>query len=176
MGVFFWCFLFSVDNSWILKPVDFAGEVFHSQKNGPTDFGRFRRPQLKNEALKPSCHKENISERESFQSLRSLPAQEAEGLEGLLNLPFLEDRTKRTGFWSLPKTEDSLLKREGTKRIRPLFNQITIRIFMWSQSWHPTHLNYTTRSVGNLRKKRAVSVCNFKFRLPCREWKSTKYE
>ena len=38
------------------------------------------------------------SERESFQSLRSLSAQEAEGLEGLLNLPFLEDSTKRTGF------------------------------------------------------------------------------
>ena len=87
--------------------------------NGPTDFGRFRRLQLKDEALKPSCHKENTSERESFQSLRSLPAQEAEGLEGLLTLSFLEDNIKRTGFWSLPKTEDSLLKREGTKRIRP---------------------------------------------------------
>ena len=73
-------------------------QIFHSQKNGPTDFGRFRRLQLKNEALKPSCHKENTSERESFQSLRSLPAQEAESLEGLLNLPFLEDNTKRTGF------------------------------------------------------------------------------
>ena len=82
----------------ILKPVDFAGEVFHSQKNEPTNFGRFRRLQLKNEALKPSCHKENTSERESFQSLRSFPAQEAEGLEGLLNLPFLENSTKRTGF------------------------------------------------------------------------------
>ena len=81
-----------------MKPVDFAGEVFHSQKNEPTDFGRFRRLQLKKEALKPSCHKENTSERESFQSLRSLPAQEAKGLEGLLNLPFLEDSTKRTGF------------------------------------------------------------------------------
>ena len=45
--------------------------------------------------LKLSCHKENTSERESFQSLRSLPAQEAEGLEGLLKLPFLEDSTKR---------------------------------------------------------------------------------
>ena len=52
--------------------VDFTGEVSHSQKNGPSDFGRFRRLQLKNEALKPSCHKENTSERESFQSLRSL--------------------------------------------------------------------------------------------------------
>ena len=53
---------------------------------------------VKNEALKPSCHKENTSERESFQSLQSLAAQEAEGLEGLLNLPFFEDSTKRTGF------------------------------------------------------------------------------
>ena len=79
----------------ILKPVDFAGEVFHSQKNGPTDFGRFHRLKLK----KPSSHKENTSERESFQSMQSLPAQEAaEGLEGLLNLPFLEDSTKRTRF------------------------------------------------------------------------------
>ena len=42
-------------------------------------FRRFRRLQFKNEALKPSCQKENTSERESFQSLRSLPAQEAEG-------------------------------------------------------------------------------------------------
>ena len=82
----------------MLKPVDFACEVFHSQKNGSTDFGRFRRLQLKNEALKLSYHKENTSKRESFQSLRSLPAQETEGLEGLLNLPFLEDSTKRTGF------------------------------------------------------------------------------
>ena len=101
------------------KPVDFASEVFHSQKNERTDFGRFRMLQLKNEALKPSCHKENTSERESFQSLRSLPAQEAEGLEGLINLPVFEDCTKRTGFRRLPKTEDSPLKREGTKRIRP---------------------------------------------------------
>ena len=76
----------------------FAGEVFHSRKNGPTDFGRFRRLQLKNEALKPSCHKENTSERESFQSLRSLPAQKEESLEGFLNIPFLEDSTKRGGF------------------------------------------------------------------------------
>ena len=53
---------------------------------------------LKNEALKPICHKENTSERESFQSLQSLPAKESEGLEGFLNLPFLEDSTKRTGF------------------------------------------------------------------------------
>ena len=80
-----------------MKPADFAGEVFHSQKNGPADFGRFRRLQLKNEALKPSCHKETTSEQESFQSLQRLPAQEA-GLEGLLNLPFLEDSIKRTGF------------------------------------------------------------------------------
>ena len=79
-------------------------------------FRRFRRLQLKSEALKPSCHEENTSERESF---RSLPAKEEEGLEGLLSLPFLEDSTKRTGFWSLPKTEDRLLKREGTKRVRP---------------------------------------------------------
>ena len=61
-------------------------------------FGMFRRLQLKNEVLRPSCHKENTSERESFQSLRSLPAQEAESFEGLLNLPFSEDSTKRTGF------------------------------------------------------------------------------
>ena len=54
--------------------------------------------QLKNEALKPSCHKENTSERESFQSLRSLPAKEAEGLEGLLNLLFLEDSIKAVFF------------------------------------------------------------------------------
>ena len=47
----------SVDNSWILKPADLTGEVFHSQKNEPIDFGRFRRLQLKNKALKPSCHK-----------------------------------------------------------------------------------------------------------------------
>ena len=38
---------------------------------------------------------ENTSERESSQSLRSLPASEAEVFEGLLNLPFLEDRTKK---------------------------------------------------------------------------------
>ena len=53
---------------------------------------------IKSGALKPSYHKENTSERESFQSLRSLPAQEAEGLAGLLNLPFLEDSIKQTGF------------------------------------------------------------------------------
>ena len=77
------------------QPVDFTGEVFHSQKNGPTDFGKFRRLKLK----KPSSHKENTSEGESFQSLLSLPAQEAtEGLEGLLNLPFLENSTKRIRF------------------------------------------------------------------------------
>ena len=52
---------------------------------------------LVNEALKPSCHFENTSERESFQSQRSPPAREAEGLEGLPNLLFLEDSTKRTG-------------------------------------------------------------------------------
>ena len=73
----------------------------HSQKNGPTGFWRFRRLTLE----KPSSHKEITSERESFQSMRSLPAQEvAESFGGLLNLPFLEDGTKRTRFWSLPKT------------------------------------------------------------------------
>ena len=77
------------------QPVDFTGEVFHSQKNGPTDFGKFCRLKLE----KPSSHKENTSEGESFQSLLSVPAQElAEGLEGLLNLPFLENSTKRTRF------------------------------------------------------------------------------
>ena len=81
-----------------MKPVDFAGEVFHSEKNGCADFGTIFRLQLKNEALKPSCHKENTSKRESFQSLRSLPAQETEGLQGLLNLPFLKDSTKRAEF------------------------------------------------------------------------------
>ena len=33
--------------------------MFHSQENGHADFGRFHRLQLKNEALKLSCHKEN---------------------------------------------------------------------------------------------------------------------
>ena len=76
-------------------PADFAGEVFHSQKNGPTGFGRFRKLTLE----KPSSHKEITSELETFQSMRSLPAQEvAEGLEDLLNLPFFEDSTKRTRF------------------------------------------------------------------------------
>ena len=92
MGVFFWYLLSSVDNSRILKPVDFTGEVFHAKRNEPTDFGRIRRLLLKKEALKPSCHKENTPERESFQSMRSLPAQEAEDLEGLLNLPFFEEQ------------------------------------------------------------------------------------
>ena len=75
-----------------------TAEVFHSQKNGPTDFGRFRRLQLENDAFKPSCDQEYASERDFLQSLRSLPADEAEGLEGLLNLAFLEDSTRRTGF------------------------------------------------------------------------------
>ena len=32
-GVFFWYLLFSIDHSWVLKPV----EVLHSQKNEPTE-------------------------------------------------------------------------------------------------------------------------------------------
>ena len=77
------------------QPVDFAGEVFHSQKNGPADFRKFHRLKLK----KRSSQKENTSEGESFQSLLSLPAQEvAEGLEGLSILPFLENSTKRRRF------------------------------------------------------------------------------
>ena len=55
-GVFFWCLLFSADNSQVLKPADLTGEVFYSVKNGPAVFGRFRRLQLENEALKQSCH------------------------------------------------------------------------------------------------------------------------
>ena len=59
----------------------------------------FVRRRLRRTLEKSSSHKEITSERESFQSMRSLPAQEvAEGLEGLLNLPFLEDDTKRTRF------------------------------------------------------------------------------
>ena len=34
------------------ETADFTGEAFHSQNNRPTDFRRFRRLQLKNEALK----------------------------------------------------------------------------------------------------------------------------
>ena len=99
---------------------------FPSQKHGTTFFGRFRRLQLTGEAFKPSCLWENTSERECLQSLRSLPAHEAEGLEGLLNLPFLEDSTKRTGFRSLPKIEDSLPKTVGTKRIR-----LKCKLYTW---------------------------------------------
>ena len=70
------------------------------------------------------------SERES---LRSLPALRAEGLEGLLNLPFSKDGMKRTGLQSLPKTEGVYQKQKVMKRIRPktfkiLFSQIK-RIF-----------------------------------------------
>ena len=54
-----------------------------------------------------------------MQNLRSLPADKAEGLKGLLNLPVLEDSTKRTKLLSLTKTEDSLPKTEGAKRMRP---------------------------------------------------------
>ena len=54
---------------------------------------------LKTEAL---VHKQNTSERESLQSLRSVPAHEVEGLQGLLNVLFLESkrigRNRRTEF------------------------------------------------------------------------------
>ena len=43
---------------------------------------------LENEAVKPSCHKAKILQRES---LKILPAHKAEGLE---SLPFLEDYQK----------------------------------------------------------------------------------
>ena len=77
------------------QPADFADKIFHSQKNGPSDFGKFHRRKLK----KASSHKENTSEGESFHSLLSLPAQETtEGLKGLLNLPFLENSTKTKRF------------------------------------------------------------------------------
>ena len=69
----------------LLVPSVFSRQQLNSETTRlrrPTDFGRFRRLQLKNEALMSSCHKENLSERESFQSLRSFLAQEAEGLEG----------------------------------------------------------------------------------------------
>ena len=73
-GVFSWYLLFSVDNSRILKPVDFAGKVCRSRKNGPSDFGRFRWLQLKIETLKPSCHKENTSEQYSLLSKSVKPS------------------------------------------------------------------------------------------------------
>ena len=69
-----------------MKLEDNAGELSHSQKNGPTVCRTFRRLHLENQALKASCQKENKPERESLLSLQSLPAQEAEGLEGLLNI------------------------------------------------------------------------------------------
>ena len=87
------------------SPADFAGEVFHSQKNGPTGFGRFRRrrPTLE----KPSSHKENYI-RTSILSKYAKPSswrscRRFERPSKPTDLPFLEDSTKRTRFWSLPK-------------------------------------------------------------------------
>ena len=68
-----------------------------------------------NETLKPSCHKENTSERGCFQSLRSLPAQEAEGLESLLILPFLEDSTKRKDLEAYQKQKTACWKEKYQK-------------------------------------------------------------
>ena len=81
----------------------------------PTIFRRFLRLRLRNKAFKTNLRDENTSEGES---LESVPAHEAKALKGLLNLSFLEDNIKRTGFQNLLKTEDSLPKTEDTKRIQ----------------------------------------------------------
>ena len=52
-----------------------------------------------------------------MQRLRSLPAHEAEGLGGLLNLKVLEDSTKNPRILRPTKNRRQPTKKEGTKRI-----------------------------------------------------------
>ena len=73
-----------------MKPVGFAGEVSIPNRMDLL----ICRLQLKNEAFKPSCQ---IRTRTLAKSAKS-SAHEAEGLEGLLKLPFLEDSTEKIGF------------------------------------------------------------------------------
>ena len=91
----------------------------------------FRRLQLKNEPLEPSCDKENTSERESFQSLRSLPAQEAEGLEGLLNYRFWKTIPKEQDFEAYQKQKAACWKEAVPKEcaLRKLPSMIEVRFF-----------------------------------------------
>ena len=76
-----------------------SGQIFGQIPGGLASVGPLNLKSM----LSSQLSLENWSElRKSFQSLRPLAAHEAEGLKGHLNLPFLEDSTRRTGFRSLP--------------------------------------------------------------------------
>ena len=98
-GCIIWYLLFSVDNSCIRKPVDFAGKLFHSQKNGPTVFERFHRPnlQLKTRFSSQVVTKKIHRNENPYKVYKFFQLTKTEGLESLINLSFLEDGTNRTG-------------------------------------------------------------------------------
>ena len=78
----------------LVPSVYFAGEIFHSQKDGPFSdsfVGSNSKTRFSSQAVNKKKH-QNENPWEVFQ----LTKQKV--LERLLNLPFLKDSTKRTGF------------------------------------------------------------------------------
>ena len=83
---------------------------FPLPKEWATVFERFRRLQLENATFKPiKLSQRKYIERESLQSLRSLIPHGAEGLEGLVNLLFLEDSTKKKHDFEAYRKQKTLI-------------------------------------------------------------------
>ena len=93
--------------------MDLAGEVSHSRKNDPAVLGRFRRLQLENDTLSQVFIKKTYQNEKSCKVCKVFQLRKAEGLEGLLDLPFLEDSTKRTRFETYQKQQTAYQKQNS---------------------------------------------------------------